>query len=404
MNLKFVTPTTISLIDITSMGDSGKRGDESKIGMFDSGLKYALALLLRADVKVTIKTKEKEYVIGSSTLTSDGKSKEVISVWDGEVTHMTGFAKALGFNWELWQAYRELFSNMVDEGGYELVGDVHPEDYGTVVDLEFTDLSPFYEVFLNRLNYTLVGRHPIYTGARFDVYENKGEHLKVFKQGILVYENSELKSHYIFNLHFGELDERRILRDVSEVGKSLCYKIANTEDEGLIKLFVSEAFEEQGYWLTSGPSYGGVSDTVAEYVYKVYEEKGVVSSFKWLISAVKDRKDCRLPGRKIENVGDHVWQYYNKVSIESVPQSIEKSLGDEIEHLFNINLEGVEIKQAQIKGEKAIADKFNSCIIVSEDFDIQEDFPRFLVQWYDLTRKGNIINEMAKDLTNFLKK
>lgn len=55
--VRFVTPKAISEMDITTIGGSDKRNDDSKIGQFCSGLKYALALFLRNGVECTITSK-----------------------------------------------------------------------------------------------------------------------------------------------------------------------------------------------------------------------------------------------------------------------------------------------------------------------------------------------------------
>ena len=52
--LAFRNQGQLSVLDLTTMGDSIKREDDSKIGKFDSGLKYALAILYRNNVKFRI--------------------------------------------------------------------------------------------------------------------------------------------------------------------------------------------------------------------------------------------------------------------------------------------------------------------------------------------------------------
>lgn len=54
MKVHFITPTRISLINLTTIGDSEKREDETKIGKFSSGQAYATALLLRDNVDIEI--------------------------------------------------------------------------------------------------------------------------------------------------------------------------------------------------------------------------------------------------------------------------------------------------------------------------------------------------------------
>ena len=146
----FKTPTQLSFIDLITMGDSEKRGDNSTTGMFGSGLKYSLALLLRNNVKFEAIVTGNTYIGGQDrdyteiftpyTYVNEdeitGKSKELIGIkverdfesfnsihcedifeYEIEENYETGFALQLGFNWELWMALREIYSNMLDEGG-----------------------------------------------------------------------------------------------------------------------------------------------------------------------------------------------------------------------------------------------------------------------------------------------
>ena len=53
---KFITYRQISILDVLTMGDSEKAEDATKIGQYASGLKYAIALLLRNGIKVSIRT------------------------------------------------------------------------------------------------------------------------------------------------------------------------------------------------------------------------------------------------------------------------------------------------------------------------------------------------------------
>ena len=87
MQIHFITPTIISRLDISSMGDSSKRGDDSTIGQFDSGLKYAIALLLRDKVNMSIKTYDNDGILNTYTFSTSvkkcnntNKEKELIDI------------------------------------------------------------------------------------------------------------------------------------------------------------------------------------------------------------------------------------------------------------------------------------------------------------------------------------
>jgi len=103
----------------TMLGLSAK-SDDRAIGFFGTGFKYAIATLLRHGAKIHIVAgKDDEYVFYTSPDTFRGKEIQVIYVHHMSTHRETElpFTTHLGANWELWQAYRELYTNALDEGG-----------------------------------------------------------------------------------------------------------------------------------------------------------------------------------------------------------------------------------------------------------------------------------------------
>jgi hypothetical protein len=393
------------------MGDSSKRGVENKIGTFDSGLKYAIALLLRNNVSISIVVLEDGQVEESFSFSTNvqscqgtGKEKELICVGtlDGDV-HQTGFAKNLGFNWDLWMAYRELYSNMLDEGGSLEQG--FPT--GTAIQLSYEDGSKFDQVVKDKDKWVLSG-DALYKDKSFEVYSNPEGYLRIYKQTILVYENKDWPSLYKYNLSFGELDERRVLRDVHSVKQTLQYKVAASDSEELLSLFVSPNFKEIDKEFLSGSYYGySFGNTLIKYVQDVYLKFGEVNSYGWIMEAVKKSSGCVLPGRVLKSIDDHLWTYSNDVVVEREEQTegTVKSLSEAIQIAYDIKIEDdVEVVYANLRGGTVIADKFNRKVLVDEQFDLHKDFPKFLVQYLDLTTEGNIIDTLSTMLANRLKK
>ena len=435
--LRFITPTKLSLLDITSMGDSSKRGDETKIGMFGSGFHYCNALLMRAGVGMKIdvyggsliddgnRVKFVDTYEFSSEVVSDdstGKEKDLIRVHssrtfsDGVVENLvvkTSFAKNLGWDWELWQAYRELYSNMLDEGGYEMFNTTGDDTIseGTVITLTFDYDNPFAEIYRNRGNYINLG-DPLAASSRYDkevkVLSNPDGHLRIYKQSILVHENVNKPSKYAYDINFGALDERRLLREVGQVESSIRDVLMESEDNDFLSLFISPNFVQEQYeFLSNFNSCSWIGKGVIDKVHSVYEDHGEVNSFSWIIDSVKSQKECKLPGRKIKSLDDHIWSSLATVTVNSEPQEIEimpdNSLKNQIEHIFNFMVD-VCIKEADISGRKVVADKYNKCLIVAKDFTIEEHMHEFLIQYVDLTMTGNIIDNLAKMLKDSLKK
>lgn len=109
---------------IKTFGMSAKISNDA-IGFFGTGMKYAIAIFLRHNFSVKLYTDKKWFIFEKKTITSREKEFEIITMNGEEMP----FTTHLGTNWELWQAFRELYCNALDEGGgarygeYEYWGD-----------------------------------------------------------------------------------------------------------------------------------------------------------------------------------------------------------------------------------------------------------------------------------------
>lgn len=114
----FENPGEIDLRSISTFGVSVKEGD-NPIGFFGTGLKYAIAVLLRTGHQVTIYAGEQTVEFGKRTESVRGKSFEFVTMSiNGASAEAIGFTTDLGKQWELWMAYREIACNCKDEGGH----------------------------------------------------------------------------------------------------------------------------------------------------------------------------------------------------------------------------------------------------------------------------------------------
>jgi hypothetical protein len=129
----FHNPGTIDHRAFTMLGLSAKEGDKSKkIGFFGTGFKYALAVLLREAQYVQIVSAGDVYTFSIGEEDFRGKKHSFISCHlerEGETTKTfeLPYTTHLGHNWSLWQAYRELYTNALDESG----GVMYVDDFTT---------------------------------------------------------------------------------------------------------------------------------------------------------------------------------------------------------------------------------------------------------------------------------
>lgn len=112
MPVYFSNPGLIDLDVCRVMGASIKIG-ENPIGYFGTGLKNAIAILLRNGHRVTLTRGGEVYTF--SVRESMIRDKAFSRVYMND--EALPFTTDLGKNWDMWQAYRELHSNTLDEGG-----------------------------------------------------------------------------------------------------------------------------------------------------------------------------------------------------------------------------------------------------------------------------------------------
>jgi hypothetical protein len=433
MKVHFVTPTKLSILDISSMGDSSKRGDDTTIGQFDSGLKYAIALLLRDNVKIKIDIHnngelENTFTFGQKNIedSQTGKDKNLITIFDiNGVETVTGFAFNLGYNWKNWMSYREIMSNVLDEKGFaydstqwkQFPDSIEYNGTNTVITLDFDENSEFFEVWQNRHLYMNFEKPLFKVSNSVECLENKENYLRIYKQNILVYEDKDRPSRFAWNIKFGDIDERRILNNVYSVEQSISYAIQDTDNEEFLRTIITKDFKtEEKEFLSSNCSYSDwISEAVKKITTEIYEEFGEVRSYDWLIDKVRKQKDCKIGGKKIKTIEDSLWSYSSEVTVETKPQTFSEPsiVVDEVEYVtpfaleikkhYNFNLD-VEIKIAKLKGSKIVADKYEKCLIIDENFDIQKDFHTFVVEYIDLTRPGNVVENLGKYICELIKK
>lgn len=117
MSVSFQSPGIIDYRCITTVGASVKEGD-NPIGFFGTGLKYAIAIILRNGGTIDIYRGMERLRFTSKNVPIRGKDFQVVCMNDKEM----GFTTEYGKTWKMWQAFRELYCNTLDEKGWMQTG------------------------------------------------------------------------------------------------------------------------------------------------------------------------------------------------------------------------------------------------------------------------------------------
>lgn len=210
-NLRKVYFSTADEFDptaLTTMGIHHKPNSENPIGHFGTGLKYALAVLSRFNQTVTIEFGGRTWLLSRNKIDFRGKEFEKLSLRAGPTDIIElPFTTELGKGWELWMAFRELYSNTLDENGH--CGDnIEKPDVGCLITVTGAE---FHKVYENRDKYFLDTMLRTVAWRTHRVIAYHGTSDSIFYRGIAVYK-LEKPSEFTYNLLHADLTEDRTLR------------------------------------------------------------------------------------------------------------------------------------------------------------------------------------------------
>ena len=230
----FYNDGEIDVAAITTFGASNK--DDTKIGYFGTGLKYAVAILLREGHGVTLMRGATPYVFATEATSISGKMFDVVTM-NGEPL---GFTTELGKNWELWQAYRELYCNAIDEHGGATAEPVEPRVGATLVIVTGDALV---KIHANREHYFLFSKIPLFLSRYAEPHHGSGP---IYYRGIQAMEPGK-PTLYKWNVqHSLTLSENRTVQSEWEAHWAVTRAVINSTDRAVIEnvLTCSEDYYE----------------------------------------------------------------------------------------------------------------------------------------------------------------
>lgn len=187
----FYTPTSIPIDAFTTFGLNAKPNSDNPIGHFGTGLKYAVAIILRMGGKIQLVVDGVEYEFYTTDKDFRGKQFKQIrmrkrrrGILNWGRSEALAFTTELGKNWGLWQAYRELESNTRDENGES--GDYQETVFGKGSYLTVT-CPGFFEVTQETNDVFLDEKGPkVYENERLTIYEGESKYL--YYRGVRVHD------------------------------------------------------------------------------------------------------------------------------------------------------------------------------------------------------------------------
>lgn len=253
--LVFKNPGELDMNMIRIMGVSVKESD-NPIGFFGTGLKFAIATILRLGGTITIFTGGEKHTIDTLDIELRGKSFKQITL-DGQPL---GITTELGKQWKPWMAVRELYSNALDEGGSVSlrsgVKDVAPYigsslPIGTAIVVTG---EAFVDVWKNRSEY-FIDPQEVPVEANEFVHSYEGPSKSIFYRGIKVGEGL-CQTAYKHNIQSPiDLTEDRTIRYDFQYREAVEQSILVSQNKGFIHSLLTAAVGYDETRLTFKESY-----------------------------------------------------------------------------------------------------------------------------------------------------
>lgn len=227
---------------ITTLGVSVKEGP-NPIGFFGTGLKYAIAIVLRNGGEIVVHRGLEEMTLTTQKQEIRGKEFGIVCLNGRQL----GFTDELGKKWEPWMAVRELYCNVKDEAGDAILGMHEPAEGKTTI---WVNWPAFAEAFRN-LDKIILNSRPAHETSVASIHPGKTNNY--YYRGIKVGRNADtfaftydLKTHQ-------DLTEDRTLRYSFMADHDIGRAILACDDADLIErwLTVGKDFAEHSINLDS---------------------------------------------------------------------------------------------------------------------------------------------------------
>lgn len=266
--LVFKNPGKIDPISITTFGISAKE-NESAIGMFGTGLKYAIAVLLRDGFKIRINSGDETYDF--DVVENDVRNKTFKHVtMNGE---LISFTTELGKFWEPWMAIRELACNALDENGtWELTHSIHHHNDATTIVVSGRNIEELYA----EAKHIFLGTKPLEVGSYMSVHP--GVSNWIYYRGIRA-AKLEKPTLYTYNIHERmTLTEDRTIKYMWDASLNIAYGVNNLQNRTIMENIVGAG---------SDTHEGTMSWSITPTVLMVEVVTDMVSKFKYVNNSLK---------------------------------------------------------------------------------------------------------------------
>lgn len=226
-------------IDINALlllGATSKRGDDTKIGFFGSGLKYAIAVLLKNNIGFHIFAGEKEIKVTTVEENFRGTKVNVIKVNNRK----TSLTTDMGPDWKAWFAIREIYCNAIDEGEHEIgiTNEITPVKGKTIFfvkfDYQLAELFSNWNLYFSDKRQDIVAELPEHGTTVFSGNKDK---FILYRKGVRCHEDRR-KCLYHYDCTWIKINESRTIDNLFDAQ----YNLPKVWGKGATVEMISEFF------------------------------------------------------------------------------------------------------------------------------------------------------------------
>lgn len=239
------------LIDLRALYTFGWSVKETAnpIGQFGTGSRYSIATLLRLGCSVVLYRGLEKYVFGLKKVSGRADSSfDLITMTGPDGEKEMPFTAQLGKHWIGWEAFRELHSNALDEGGTSFQSDSYvPKENQTAFLVEGRAIEEAFSI----KDQIFLSTKPFITTQNIDVHHGRSEY--VYYRGVRVNKLGR-PSLFTYNLQklSAGLTEDRTLKSESDMTLAVARLISECENE---EFLMETLVAPEGSYEQSIPSF-----------------------------------------------------------------------------------------------------------------------------------------------------
>jgi hypothetical protein len=209
-----------------------------QIGYFGSGLKYAIASLLRNNIHFRIFSGKKELVLTTKQADFRDQEFQIICV-NGKETSLT--TQMGGKDWDnTFAPIREIYSNALDEDPLASIAEcdnMATKDGFTCFFIQMTE--DVYHFFKHKNEYFCDKTKALNTGYFINILPGTPDGIRLFRKGILCKFDDKTKSIFNYDSTHFPINESRVLSSDWEAKYDIARGLANCNDVNIINKLIA---------------------------------------------------------------------------------------------------------------------------------------------------------------------